>query len=306
VTTELAIEARGLTKDYGGGHGLFQLDLAVHEGEIFGYLGPNGAGKSTTIRLLMGLIHATAGTACIFGRDCMRDAVAVKREVGYVPGEAPRFSGMRGSEVVAYVAGMRGGVETARVRELCERFDLDLHRRFREYSHGNKQKLALVLAFMHQPRLIILDEPTSGLDPLNQQTFYALVREATRDGATVFLSSHILSEVEHVCTRVGIIRDGHLVGDRTMDELHELRYHSVEVDFEGPVPVDAVRAAANVRDVAVDGHRLTCTVHGDVAPLLTALQAGHPRNLVSTEPTLEAVFLTYYSGDVRAAETQPV
>ncbi|MBV8909626.1 MAG: ABC transporter ATP-binding protein [Gammaproteobacteria bacterium] len=300
VNASEAIQTRGLTKDYGAGHGLFGLDLTVNTGEIFGYLGPNGAGKSTTIRLLMGMIHPIRGSATIFGRDCLHDAVEVKRLVGYVPGEVAQFGGLRVREVIAYVGAMRGGVDSGRVGELCERFDLDLRRKFRELSHGNKQKLALVLAFMHRPQLLILDEPTSGLDPLNQQTFYTLVREATRDGATVFLSSHILSEVEHICTRVGIIRAGHLVGDRTIGELHELRYHSVEVEFSGPVPVDAVEAAANVGDVRVDGNRLSCTVHGDFAPLLAALQQGHALNLVSTEPTLESVFLTYYSDDSRA------
>ena len=160
-----AIVMRGLTKDYGSGHGLFDLDLDVAEGEVFGFLGPNGAGKTTTIRLLMGVIHASSGTASVFGLDCDRDLVAVKRDVGYLPGDLPQFGGMRGSEVVAYLGGMRGGIDTARVTELAERLELDLGRRFREYSRGNKQKLGLVLAFMHRPRLLILDEPTGGLDP---------------------------------------------------------------------------------------------------------------------------------------------
>ena len=172
-----AIVMHGLTKDYGSGHGLFDLDLEVAEGEVFGFLGPNGAGKTTTIRLLMGVIHASAGSATIFGLDCDRDSVAVKREVGYLPGELPQFGGMRGSEVVTYLGGMRGGIDKPRVKELSERLELDLGRRFREYSRGNKQKLGLVLAFMHRPRLLILDEPTGGLDPLNQQTFHQLVGE---------------------------------------------------------------------------------------------------------------------------------
>ncbi|MBV9100732.1 MAG: ABC transporter ATP-binding protein [Candidatus Dormibacteraeota bacterium] len=293
---EVAIRAEGLTKDYGSGRGLFGLDLVVHRGETFGYLGPNGAGKSTTIRLLMGMIQATRGRASIFGLDCRRDAVEVKRHVGYVPGDVPQFGGLRGSEVVSYVGAMRGGVDSARVRELCEAFDLDLHRKFREYSRGNKQKLALVLALMNRPELLILDEPTSGLDPLNQQTFQELVRQATRDGATAFLSSHVLSEVEHICTRVGIIREGHLVGDRTLEELHELRFHTVEAEFTGPVPEEAVRSAAGVGDVRVEGSRLTCTVHGEFAPLLDALRQGHAVNLVSTEPSLESIFLAYYRG----------
>ena len=206
-----AISTLGLTKDYGMGRGLFELDLQVAPQEVFGYLGPNGSGKTTTIRLLMGMLHPTRGSAHIFGLACIRDAVEVKRKVGYLPGDVPDFGSLRGGEIVAYLGGMRGGVDPKQVRLLAERFDLDLSRKFREYSTGNKQKLAIVLAFMHRPQLLILDEPTAGLDPLNQQEFYALLREARDDGAGIFLSSHVLSEVEEHCDRVGILRAGRLV-----------------------------------------------------------------------------------------------
>ena len=289
-----AIVMRGLTKDYGSGHGLFDLDLDVAEGEVFGFLGPNGAGKTTTIRLLMGLIHASAGSASIFGLDCDHDSVAVKREVGYLPGELPQFGGMRGSEVIAYLGGMRGTVDQSRVKDLAERFQLDLGRRFREYSRGNKQKLGLVLACMHSPRLLILDEPTGGLDPLNQQTFHQLITELRTAGATVFLSSHVLSEVEEMCSRIGIIRDGRLVSDMTMDKVHEMRFHEVVIRFGGEVPQDAVRAATGVGDVIVEGQRLTCTVHGSFDSLLGALRGTEVLDLVSREPSLESIFLTYY------------
>src|SRR5712692_766885 len=168
-----AIRTSKLSKDYGLARGLFELDLDVAPQEVFGYLGPNGSGKTTTIRLLMGMIRPTGGAAYVFGLDCRRDSAEVKRRVGYLPGDLPQFGSLRGSEVVAYLGGMRGGVDHRNVRALAERFDLDLSRRFREYSSGNKQKLAIVLAFMHQPDLLILDEPTSGLDPLNQQEFFA-------------------------------------------------------------------------------------------------------------------------------------
>jgi ABC-2 type transport system ATP-binding protein len=214
-----AIRTSRLTKDYGAHRGLFDLDLHVSPQEVFGYLGPNGSGKTTTIRLLMGMIRPTAGSAYIFGLDCVRESVGVKRKVGYLPGDIPQFGSLRGGEIVAYLGGMRGGVDPAAVRKLAERFDLDLSRRFREYSSGNKQKLAILLAFMHRPELLILDEPTSGLDPLNQQEFYALLREARDDGATVFLSSHVLSEVERVCDRVGIVRAGTLVRVAQLDDL---------------------------------------------------------------------------------------
>jgi ABC-2 type transport system ATP-binding protein len=289
-----AIVTRGLSKDYGSGHGLFDLDLEVAEGEVFGFLGPNGAGKTTTIRLLMGVIHASAGTASIFGLDCDRDSVAVKREVGYLPGDLPQFGGMRGSEVVAYLGGMRGAIHQSRIKDLAERFQLDLGRRFREYSRGNKQKLGLVLAFMHTPRLLILDEPTGGLDPLNQQTFHQLVGEVKAAGTTVFLSSHVLSEVEETCSRVGIIRDGRLVSDMSMDRVHEMRFHEVVIEFGGEVPEAAVRSAAGVEDVVVDGKRLTCTVHGGFDPLLAAIRDSKVLDLVSREPSLESIFLTYY------------
>ena len=304
TATGQAIEAAGLTKDYGGNRGIFGLDLAVGAGEVFGFLGPNGAGKSTTIRLLMGLIRPSGGAARVFGLDCWREAVAAKRRVGYVPGELPDWGGLRGDEVVATLAGLRGGVEAGRVRDLCARLGLDLGRRWREYSRGNKQKLALVVALMHRPDLLILDEPTSGLDPLNQQTFYALVREARDRGASVFLSSHILSEVEHVCDRVGIVRGGRLVAVAGLGELHGLRAYRVEIEFAGQgnaPPADAVRAAAGVDRVEVAGQRLACTVRGSFEPLLRAL-AGHPvLALTSREPSLEEQFLSYYGGEEGAA-----
>ncbi len=303
--TVAAIATRGLTKDYGAERGLFDLDLEVPAGEVFGYLGPNGAGKTTTIRLLMGLIHPTRGSATIFGLDCQQEAVEVKRRVGYLPGELANWGGLRGSEVVAYLAGLRGGVDAKVIRDLAARFELDLGRRYREYSHGNKQKLALVIAFMTAPDLLILDEPTSGLDPLNQQQFYQLVREARQRGATTFLSSHILSEVEHACDRVGIIRQGRLVKLSGLDELHQLRVHQVEIEFDGEPPAAQVRAAAGVEQVQVDGHRIRCTVRGSFEPLLTAIANHRVVNLVSQEPSLEEIFLSYYQGEPRGTLPNP-
>ena len=292
-----AIRTSKLTKDYGVGRGLFDLDLQVEGQEVFGYLGPNGSGKTTTIRLLMGMIHPTSGSSHVFGLDCLRDSVEVKRKVGYLPGDVPQFGSLTGDEVVAYLGGMRGGVEGRRVQRIAERFDLDLSRRFREYSSGNKQKLAIVLAFMHRPDLLILDEPTSGLDPLNQQECYALLRETRDDGATVFLSSHILSEVEHVCDRVGIIRDGRLVRVAQLDELRHIRVHRVEIEFAPgtDIPESEIRAAEGVQDMAVDGNRVTCSVHGSFAALLHAIRDASVTDLVSTEPSLEEIFLSYFS-----------
>jgi ABC-2 type transport system ATP-binding protein len=292
-----AITTRGLTKDYGGGRGLTDLDLEVGAGEVFGFLGPNGAGKTTTIRLLMGMIHPTSGSARVFGLDCQREAVAVKRLVGYVPGELPDWGRLRGSEITSSLAALRGGVDHSYVAGLCERLELDLGRRWRELSRGNKQKLALVLALMHRPELLVLDEPTGGLDPLKQQVFYRLLAEARAGGATVFLSSHVLAEVEHVCDRVGIVRAGRLVTVATLEQLRRLRAYQVEVRFAGPPPVDQVRAAAGVTQVSVAGNRLACTVRGSFGPLLAAIAGQEVLTMASQEPSLEELFLAYYRQD---------
>ena len=291
-----AIRTSRLTKDYGRGRGLFDLDLQIPEQEVFGYLGPNGSGKTTTIRLLMGMIRATGGSAHIFGLDSTRDSVEVKRRVGYLPGDVPQFGSLRGAEVVAYLGGMRGGVDRRHVRAIAERFDLDLNRRYREYSSGNKQKLAILLAFMHRPDLLILDEPTSGLDPLNQREFYALLGDARDDGATVFFSSHVLSEVEHVCDRVGILRAGKLVKVAQLDELRRIRVHRVEIELpsDADVPEGRLRSASGVENLSVSGRVVMCTVYGSFDGLLDAIAGTRVVDLVSTEPSLEEFFLTFF------------
>jgi ABC-2 type transport system ATP-binding protein len=292
----VAIHTDKLTKDYGAGHGIFDLDLDVNEGEVFGFLGPNGAGKTTTIKLLMGLSHATRGAGTIFGLDADRDAVAIKKRVGYVPGELPQFGGWRGSAIVAYVAGMRGDIADADVEAIAKQLDLDLGRKYREYSHGNKQKLALLLAFAPRPSLLILDEPTSGLDPLHQQEFYKLVRDARSRGATVFVSSHVLSEVEHICDRVGIVREGHLATVGKLDELTGIRAHQIRVEFAGAPPVERLRALAGLENLSVIDHRVTGMYRGAFDELLRAIGDSRVVALESREPTLEEVFLGYYSG----------
>ncbi len=292
-----AIITQGLTKDYGGGKGLFDLTLAVREGEVFGYLGPNGAGKTTTIRLLMSLMRPTRGSAAVFDLDAITRSVELKRVIGYLPGELPQFGGLRGDEIVASLAALRSDVDRALVRELTERLDLDLGRRYREYSSGNKQKLGIVLAFMHRPRLLILDEPTGGLDPLNQQTFYAIVREARERGATVFLSSHILSDVEAVCDRVGIIRAGRLVKVAGLDELNDLHQRRMEIQFSAEPPLAELRAVPNVEQLQVSGSTVRCVVRGDVDAFLRAIGRAHVTALTSEEPSLEETFLAYYRSD---------
>ena len=295
---------QGLSKDYGGGRGLFDLDLAIPRETVFGYLGPNGAGKTTTIKLLMAMIRPTGGGARIFDLDCHHDAVAVKRRVGYLPAELPSFGGLRGSEVVAYLAGLRGGLDRPRVKALAERLELDLGRRFREYSSGNRKKLGIVLAFMHAPELLILDEPTGGLDPLIQQEFYRLLGESRASGATVFLSSHVLTEVEHVCDRVGILRQGRLVRVAELHELHDIHLHRIEILFGGTPPLEKLRRVPGLEALVRQGNRVTFTLRGDFEGLFGALAASPVVNLSSHEPSLEEVFLAYYreSAPVAAAE----
>jgi ABC-2 type transport system ATP-binding protein len=290
-----AIHTDKLTKDYGAGRGIFDLDLDVAEGEVFGFLGPNGAGKTTTIKVLMGLSHATRGSASIFGLDADRDAVAVKKRVGYVPGELPQFGGWRGSEIVAYIAGLRGDLEDPQIEAIAKRMDLDLGRKYREYSHGNKQKLALLLAFAPRAGLLILDEPTSGLDPLHQQEFYGLVRDARSRGATVFMSSHVLSEVEHVCDRVGIVREGHLATVGTLDQLTGIRAHHVRIEFADAVPADRLRALKGFDGLTIDGRRVAGLYRGSFDELLAAIAGARVATLESREPTLEEIFLSYYA-----------
>jgi ABC-2 type transport system ATP-binding protein len=289
-----AIETRGLTKDYGSGRGIFDLDLTVNEGEVFGFLGPNGAGKTTTIKLLMGTSHATRGSAAVFGLDADRDAVAVKKKVGYVPGELPQFGGWRGTEIVAYLSGIRGDVDAAEIEHVAKRMDLDLSRKYREYSHGNKQKLALLMAFAHKPALLILDEPTSGLDPLHQQEFYGLVHDARSRGATIFVSSHVLSEVEQICDRVGIVREGHLVTVGPISELIGAKAHRVEIEVGDPSGAAAVARVPGLEQVQVEGARVSGLYRGSFDPLLAALAGQHVVSLVSREPSLEEIFLSYY------------
>ncbi len=289
-----AISTNALTKDYGAGHGIFDLDLTVEEGEVFGFLGPNGAGKTTTIKLLMGLIHATRGSATVLGLDADRDGVALKRRIGYVPGELPQFGGWRGSEIVAYIAGLRGDVTDGEVEAIAKRLDLDLGRKYREYSHGNKQKLALLLAFAPKAALLILDEPTSGLDPLHQQEFYGLVRDARVRGATIFISSHVLSEVEHVCDRVGIVREGHLATVGQLDQLAGMRAHRVEIVFAEMPPIERIRAVPGFEQIEIEDHRVSGMFRGAFEPLLAMLASSRVTKFESREPSLEEIFLGFY------------
>jgi len=291
-----AVRSFGLTKSYGERRGVFDLDLEVHEGEIFGFLGPNGAGKTVTIRLLLDLIHPHAGRAEILGLDTRRDAVAVHAATGYLPGELALEPRLTGRQLLTYLANLRGSVEWPFVRELAERLELNLDQRFGDYSRGNKQKVGLVQAFMHRPRLLILDEPTGGLDPLHQETVQALVREARDSGATVFFSSHILSEVEDLCERVGFIREGRLVQVATLRDLAGMQAYRVEADLAEAPLIEALAAIPGISDLTLNGNTFTCLARGDMDPLIQALASYRPHHLVSQEPSLSDTFLHLYEG----------
>ncbi len=291
------IQTNQLTKSYGRNRGILAVTVAIQEGEVFGFLGPNGAGKTTTMRTLMGLLHANSGSAMIGGLDCWKESTAVKKLVGYLPGEFAFDPGLRGAQIIEYLGHLRGGVDQAYVRALVERLGLDPSKRFREYSHGNKQKVGLVQAFMHKPRLLILDEPTSGLDPLNQQEFYRMVAEVRAEGRTVFLSSHILPEVEHTCDRVAIIREGRLVKIDHVSSLKDIHQHDVEISFPGPASVDWFKHVEGVVSVAqgADERTLQLNVQGVLTEIIRVASDHYATNMATREPTLEEVFLRFYA-----------
>ena len=295
-----AIECSGLTKDYGLGRGVFGLDLTVRRGETFGFIGPNGAGKTTTIRLLMDLIRPTSGQATVLGMDARRDSLAIKRRVGYLPGELAQFPGVTASHVIGMLAGLRGGVDPERIRVLAGRFGIDLGRKYESLSHGNKQKVGLIQAFMHEPDLLILDEPTMGLDPLMQREFRLLVQESVARGATVFLSSHILSEVELICDRMGLIRGGQLLRAGSLADFRSLRIHRVEAVFTGHLTAADLARIPGVTEPRVEDHLATCAVRGSVAPLLASLSAAGVTEIDSHELSLEEVFLAEFEGSPRS------
>jgi len=289
-----AIRIEGLTKSYGDHRGIIDVDLAVEQGEIFGFLGPNGAGKTTTMRVLLDLIRPTSGRAEVFGMDTTRDAVAIHRRVGYLPGEFDLYDRLTGADTIAYFANLRGGVDRTYVADLVARLDLDPSRRFREYSKGNKQKVGLVVALQHKPDLLVLDEPTSGLDPLMQQTFFELIREARTDGRTVFLSSHIIDEVDRTCDRVAIIREGRLVQVDRIEAVRRLAFHHVELTFARPVAASVFEGMDGVSDVVASGVAVHLRVSGPVGAVLASATAHGLVDVVSREPNLEDVFLAQY------------
>ncbi len=297
MSAEPVIATGGLSKDYGAGRGLFELDLEVHQGEVFGFLGPNGAGKSTTMRLLLDLIRPTSGSARVLGLDTVRDSLEIRRRVGFLPGDLALYPKLTGRVVLDYLAQLRGGVDPRLRDSLVERFGADIDRPVRQLSTGNRQKLGLVQAFMHAPELLILDEPIAGLDPLVQQSFHALLGEVSAEGRTVFLSSHTLSEVERVTQRLAILRQGRLVVVDSLENLRKVAVQHLEIEFGAPVDADAFRALPGVTEVHADGRTVTVGFEGS-ADAVVKLAASHEvRAIRPREDDLEDIFLHYYRAD---------
>ncbi len=297
MSAPAVIATSGLTKDFGSGRGLFGLDLEIFQGEVFGFLGPNGAGKSTTLRLLLDLIKPTAGSARVLGLDTIRDSLAIRRRVGFLPGDLALYPKLTGRVVLDYFAALRGGVDP-RVRDaLVERFDAAVDRPVHELSTGNRQKLGLIQAFMHEPDVLILDEPIAGLDPLVQQSFHALLGEVSAAGRTVFLSSHTLSEVERVTHRVAILRQGRVVVVDSLENLRKVAVQRLEIEFAEPVDPSEFQALPGVREATAARRTVTVSFEGSADAVVKAAAAHEVLAIRPREEDLEDIFLRYYRAE---------
>jgi beta-exotoxin I transport system ATP-binding protein len=291
------IRTEALTKYYGRRRGLGGLDLEVRPGEVYGFLGPNGAGKTTTIRILLDLIRPTRGTVAVLGETPRAGGVTLRRRVGYLPGDFLVGGAQSSRELLTHLGYLRGGVAVDRIEALAERFELDLGVRIGSLSRGNRQKIGVVQAFMHEPELLVLDEPTTGLDPLMQQRFLELVAEVRAAGQTVFMSSHVLSEVQQSADRVGIVRDGKMIAVEAVDTLRRRAVRRVEVHFDEPVAAEAFAGLPDLLDLAIDGSVLRCRLAGRPDALVKALARFDVASLTVEEPDLEELFFVYYHGD---------
>ncbi len=289
------IQTDGLRKFYGRRRGLDGLDLEVQAGEVYGFLGPNGAGKTTTIRLLLDLLHPTSGTIRVLGQEPRVGGAALRRRIGYLAGDFVVDGGQSSRELLTHLGYLRGGVAADRIRSLADRFELDLTTRIGSLSKGNRQKIGIVQAFMHEPELLILDEPTGGLDPIMQQRFLDLAREARGSGQTVFMSSHVLSEVQQIANRVGIVRDGRMVAVEDVASLRSRAVRRVEVQFDEPVSTEAFRELPGVLEVEARDGVLRCRLAGRADPLIKMIARYPVASLVVEEPDLEELFFTYYA-----------
>ena len=294
--SEQAIVLNQLTKHYGTHRGINDLSFSVNEGEFFGFIGPNGAGKSTTIRTLMGLIHPSGGNASIFGLDCQTKASVIARDVGYLPSENSYYENMKVRELLQYTADLYGMDCETKMYELSERLNLDLTRKIADLSLGNKKKVGIVSAIMTSPKLIIMDEPTSGLDPLIQQAFYDILKEENSRGATVFFSSHVLSEVQKLCDRVAILKEGQLIGIQSIKELRESGYKKVTLSAKKAIPRDFfdLSGIANYAETA-DKTSVSFMYNGNITAIIDKLHLLHLDDVLLEEPSLEEIFMHYYA-----------
>ena len=291
-----AIVAESLTKSYGKQRGVIELSFSVAPGEVFGYLGPNGAGKTTTIRTMLDFIRPTSGRVSILGLDSRRESVAMHRRTGYLPGELGFYEKITGEQYLRHLGDLRGGVDRRYVDELAERLDLDLGQRIKALSHGNKRKVGLIQAFMHRPEILLLDEPTQGLDPLMQHEFYRMVNEVRRDGRTVFLSSHVMPEVERLCDRVGVIREGRLIAVEDIGDLKARTLRQLQIHFARPAPVEEFASLPGVEESSADGDVVRLVVRGPLDDVVKAAARHEVVDLESEAPTLEDIFLKFYGG----------
>ncbi|MCD1293680.1 ABC transporter ATP-binding protein [Methanocella sp. CWC-04] len=292
---ETVIETKNLTKSYGKNRGIIDVNIKVNKGEIFGFLGPNGAGKSTTIRTLLDIIRPTSGSATIFGLDCHKDAVAIHWRLSYVPGDVNLYGNMTGKKFLEYFGSVRGSYDEDEAKKYAEKFDVNLNRKLKEYSKGNRQKVALIQAFMNDPDLLILDEPTSGLDPLIQQTFLEVIREEASNGRTVFMSSHVLSEVEKVCDRVAIIKEGKIVAQESIGDLKKKSGSVLAVKFSEEVRPESFKIDGIAGVSRLNGsYRMTVT--GNIRKVLKEI-SDHDVESIAIQPmNLEDIFMQYYAG----------
>ncbi|MCO5196468.1 MAG: ABC transporter ATP-binding protein [Anaerolineae bacterium] len=290
---DYAIETSQLSYSYGKHRGIDAVDLTVAKGEVFGFLGPNGAGKTTTLRLLLDVIRPKTGTASIFGYDCQKEGIAARQHVGYLPGELALPGNMRGRSYLNMLDAIRGKADADYRRQLYGRLDLDISRRIREYSRGNKQKLGLIAAMMHKPDVLILDEPTSGLDPLVQQTVLDLVRETREEGRTVFFSSHNLPEVQAVCDRAGIIRNGRLVAVESVNELLHRSFHRIRLWVREPIPNETL-LIEGVKVLDSAENRYTVEISQNLDQFMWAVAGKGIIDIETLDLSLEEVFLAYY------------
>lgn len=290
------IEINQLTKYYGKARGIIEVSFNVQEGEMFGFIGPNGAGKSTTIRILLALIYPSSGSARIFGQDCIKQGPEIRSHIGYLPAEVYYYDHMRVIDLLKYSASFYKNVDNNRIYKLAEIMDLDLNRKIDDLSYGNKKKVGIVQGLLHRPRLIILDEPTGGLDPLMQQEFFNLIREENQNGATVLFSSHVLSEVQKLCSQVAIIKEGRIIGVEDIKALQKNNYKKFKIHLAEPVSNDYFNMDG-VADLNVDENSHTFLFKGDINQMIAKIHEQSISNLIVEEPALEEIFMHYYERD---------